>query len=101
MSRVRAPSIALLEPIPVSMLNLKITQKGVFSCPFFEALIFGLLQGLTEFLPVSSSAHLKLAKLFFNIEHSESQILFDLVCHLGTLSLALLLKRRNALDLPQ
>lgn len=51
----------------------------------FEALIFGLLQGLTEFLPVSSSAHLKIAKLFFNIENSESQILFDLVCHLGTL----------------
>ncbi len=50
-----------------------------------EAFIFGLLQGLTEFLPVSSSAHVKLAKLFFNVESSESQVLFDLVCHLGTL----------------
>lgn len=54
-----------------------------------EAFIFGLLQGLTEFLPVSSSAHVKLAKLFFNVESSESQVVFDLVCHLGTL-LALL-----------
>jgi undecaprenyl-diphosphatase len=54
-----------------------------------EAFIFGLLQGLTEFLPVSSSAHIKLAKLLLHIESSESQVLFDLVCHLGTL-LALL-----------
>lgn len=51
-----------------------------------EAIIFGVLQGLTEFLPISSSAHVKLAKLFFHIESSESQILFDLMCHLGTLS---------------
>lgn len=50
-----------------------------------EAFLFGLLQGLTEFFPVSSSAHLKLAKLFFHLEKSESQVVFDLVCHLGTL----------------
>lgn len=52
----------------------------------FEAFIFGLLQGLTEFLPISSSAHVKLAKLLLDIESSESQVIFDLVCHLGTLA---------------
>lgn len=50
-----------------------------------EAFIFGLMQGLTEFFPISSSAHIKLAKLFFGVQSSESQVLFDLVCHLGTL----------------
>jgi undecaprenyl-diphosphatase len=54
-----------------------------------EALILGLVQGLTEFFPVSSSAHLKLAKLFLGIQQSEAHVVFDLVCHLGTL-LALL-----------
>lgn len=62
-----------------------------------EAFIFGLLQGLTEFLPVSSSAHLKLAKLFFNIESSESQVIFDLVCHLGTLIALLFFLRAEIL----
>jgi len=59
-----------------------------------EAFIFGLLQGLTEFLPISSSAHVKLAKLLFHVESSESQVIFDLVCHLGTL-LALLIYLRK------
>ncbi|MBI2810460.1 MAG: undecaprenyl-diphosphate phosphatase [Candidatus Melainabacteria bacterium] len=64
---------------------------------FIEAFIFGLLQGLTEFLPVSSSAHVKLAKLFFGVESSEAQVIFDLVCHLGTL-LALLLFLREEIS---
>ena len=64
----------------------------------FEAFILGLLQGLTEFLPISSSAHVKLAKLFFHIESSESQVIFDLVCHLGTL-FALLIFLREEISL--
>jgi undecaprenyl-diphosphatase len=61
----------------------------------FEAFIFGLLQGLTEFLPVSSSAHVTLAKLFFNVESSEGQVIFDLVCHLGTLIALLFFLRQE------
>src|ERR1700733_3432852 len=64
-----------------------------------EAFIFGLLQGLTEFLPVSSSAHLKLAKLFFNIENTEAQIVFDLICHLGTLIALLYFLRKEILTI--
>ena len=51
----------------------------------FIALMLGILQGLTEFIPVSSSAHLKLAKLLLNQGVGENQVLFDLFCHFGTL----------------
>lgn len=56
-----------------------------------DALLLGLLQGITEFFPVSSSAHLKILKHFLGIEATtEAHVIFDLVCHLGTL-IALLL----------
>lgn len=55
----------------------------------FHSFIFGLLQGITEFLPVSSSAHLKLLKILMGTDTSEGQVIFDLVCHLGTLSAVL------------
>ncbi len=64
-----------------------------------QGLIFGLLQGITEFLPISSSAHLKLFKLLFGIESSESQVIFDLICHLGTLVAVLLFFRKEIVQL--
>lgn len=47
------------------------------------ALLLGITQGLTEFLPVSSSGHLVLFQQFVDV--GENKILFDLVLHLGTL----------------
>jgi undecaprenyl-diphosphatase len=49
----------------------------------FEAIILGAVQGLTEFLPVSSSGHLVLLQNIFRI--SEPVLLFDTMVHVGTL----------------
>ena len=49
-----------------------------------EAVILGLLQGLAEFLPISSSGHLAIMQHFFGIE-GDSVLLFAVLLHLGTL----------------
>ncbi|MDR0730108.1 MAG: undecaprenyl-diphosphate phosphatase, partial [Treponema sp.] len=49
----------------------------------FEAIILGAVQGLTEFLPVSSSGHLVLLQKIFGID--ESALFFDTMVHAGTL----------------
>lgn len=54
----------------------------------FQAIFLGIIQGLTEFLPISSSAHLVFFQNFFPFL-KENALQFDLVLHLGTL-LALL-----------
>lgn len=48
-----------------------------------EAIIMGILQGLTEFLPVSSSGHLELANYFFGIK-GESNLQFTMAVHAAT-----------------
>lgn len=52
---------------------------------WFEAIVLGVVQGLTEFLPVSSSGHLILARAFFGWDPGRFGIAFDVACHVGTL----------------
>ena len=51
---------------------------------YFEAVILGLIQGLAEFLPISSSGHLALMQQWFGIEE-DKVLLFAVLLHVGTL----------------
>ncbi|GAB6393652.1 MAG: undecaprenyl-diphosphate phosphatase [Treponematales bacterium] len=62
-----------------------------------EAIILGAAQGLTEFLPVSSSGHLVLLQKIFGI--SESALLFDTLVHAGTLAAVFAVLRREIIAL--
>lgn len=57
-----------------------------------ESLFLGLLQGFTEFLPVSSSGHLMLAQKLFDIEAS---LFFDVMLHVGTLFAVVIAMRKS------
>lgn len=65
---------------------------------WFEALILGLLQGLTEFLPVSSSGHLELGKALFGVE-SGTGLEFTLAVHGATVLSTLVVFRQELIKL--
>jgi len=58
------------------------------------AVVLGFIQGVTEFLPVSSSTHLLLAKRMMGIAEERS-VFFDLFCHMGTLLASCLVLRKE------
>jgi undecaprenyl-diphosphatase len=65
-----------------------------------EAIILGIVQGLTEFLPISSSGHLVLSQNLLGILPSDRQdVLFEVVLHLGTLVAILVAYREDILRL--
>ena len=62
-----------------------------------RAALLGVVQGLTEFLPVSSSGHLVVAQHLFGLK--EPEMLFNAVVHLGSLAAICLVLRREVLRL--
>nr|WP_321499838.1 undecaprenyl-diphosphate phosphatase [uncultured Dethiosulfovibrio sp.] len=62
-----------------------------------HSVILGLLQGLTEFLPVSSSAHLALAQAFFGF--SEPMLTFDIALHFATMIATMVYFREDLVNL--
>lgn len=62
-----------------------------------EAIFLGILQGLTEFLPVSSSGHLLLFQNILGLE--ETPLFFSIMLHIGTLVAVFLVFRKDILSL--
>ncbi len=52
----------------------------------WKAIVMGMIQGLAEFLPISSSGHLAIFKHILNIDLETGGIVFDVMLHLGTLA---------------
>src|SRR3990167_3112278 len=66
--------------------------------PFSDALILGIVQGLTEFLPVSSTGHLILAREYLGLPLSGG-LAYDAVLHLATAAAVLIYFRKDFLAL--
>lgn len=67
---------------------------------WLEALILGIIQGLTEFLPVSSSGHLELAKFIFGNETApESSMLMTVVLHGATALSTIVIFRKDIIEI--
>lgn len=69
-----------------------------------QSILMGLVQGLSEFLPISSSAHLVFTSNFYKvfkgievIEHSNQEVFLDIMLHLGTLIAVLIFFRKEIL----
>ncbi|WP_298521125.1 undecaprenyl-diphosphate phosphatase [uncultured Kordia sp.] len=63
-----------------------------------NAIILGIIQGLTEFLPVSSSGHIELGKVILGAEVKED-MLFTVVVHFATALSTIVIFRKDILDL--
>ena len=51
---------------------------------YLSSVLMGILQGIAEFLPISSSGHLALFQHFFGVEGFEDQLFFTVLLHFGT-----------------
>ncbi len=65
---------------------------------WFEAVLLGLIQGLTEFLPVSSSGHLEIGKVLLGVDTTDD-LLFTTMVHAATVLSTIVVFRRQIWDL--
>ena len=63
----------------------------------YQGIVLGILQGLTEFLPVSSSGHLVLGQLYFGM--TEANLVFDVSVHMGTLAAVVVVYFKDIMEI--
>ena len=63
------------------------------------AVLLGLIQGIAEFLPISSSGHLSILQNLFGVNTAEGHMLFDVLLHFGTLISVCVVYRRDIVDM--
>ena len=66
---------------------------------YLSAIIQGLVQGIAEFLPISSSGHLSILQNFFRLAPEEDHLFFSVLLHLGTLIAVFAAYREEIMDL--
>ena len=73
---------------------------------FIQAILMGIVQGLSEFLPISSSGHLVFTSNFYKlykgleiVQHSNEEVFFDIMVHLGTLIAVLIFFRKDIINI--
>ena len=73
---------------------------------FIQAILMGIVQGLSEFLPISSSAHLVFTSNFYKVfksieivQTSNEEVFFDIMVHLGTLIAVLIFFRKDIMNI--
>lgn len=71
-----------------------------------QAILMGIVQGLSEFLPISSSAHLVFTSNFYKVfkgieivQHSNEEVFFDIMVHLGTLIAVIIFFRKDIMEI--
>ncbi len=80
------PALALAEwyKAPVSRREARVWRRRTVS--LFTAFILGIIQGVSEFLPISSSGHLSIAQNLFQIQAvGKEHLFFDVLLHFGTM----------------
>lgn len=67
---------------------------------YFYAILLGIIQGVAEFLPISSSGHLSVFQHFLNLKNPEDgNLFFDVLLHFGTLIAVFVAYRKEIVDL--
>jgi len=74
-------------------------MKGEYCMSILSTIFLGLIQGIAEFLPISSSGHLSIFQHFLNMDTGEGDLLLEVLLHLGTLFAVCIVYRKDIVEI--